>query len=63
MKKYGLKKAAAFTARKKGFFVKNYSRTQVCVDPARFNVNLCYNITGKVFWRNLSWDPIAMSIR
>ena len=63
MEKYGLKKAAACTARRKGFFVKNYSRIQVCVDPSKFNVDLCYNIAGKVFWRNLSRDPIAMSIR
>ena len=27
MEKYGLKPGAAYTARKKGFFVKNYSRT------------------------------------
>ena len=63
MKKYGLKKAAACTARKKGFFVKNYSRPQVCVDPSKFNVDLCYNIAGKVFKSNLSRDPVAMSIR
>ena len=29
MKKYGLKQAAACTARKKGFFIKNYMRAQV----------------------------------
>jgi len=63
MKMYGLKQAAANTARRKGFFVKNYSSTQVCVDPSKFNVDLCYNIAGKVFWRNLSRDPIAMSIK
>ena len=63
MEKYGLKERSAHTARKKGFFVKNYSRTQVCVDPSKFNVDLCYNIAGKVFWRNLSRDPVAMSIR
>ena len=37
MEKYGLKPGAAYTARKKGFFVKNYSRPQVCVDPSKFN--------------------------
>jgi len=63
MEKYGLKSGAAYSARKKGFFVKNYSRPQVKVDPRKFNVDLCYNIAGKVFWRNLSRDPIAMSIR
>jgi hypothetical protein len=54
MEKYGLKSGSAYTARKKGFFVKNYSRLQVCIDPSKFNVDLCYNIAGKVFWRNLS---------
>lgn len=63
MEKYGLKPEVACKARKKGFFVKNYSRPQVCVDPSKFDVDLCYNIAGKVFWRNLSRDPIAMSIR
>ncbi len=36
MEKYGLKPGAAYTARKKGFFVKNYSRPQVRVDPSKF---------------------------
>ena len=63
MEKYGLKSGAAYTARKKGFYVMNYSRPQVCVDASKFNVDLCYNIAGKVFWRNLSRDPVAMSIR
>ena len=61
--KYGLKSRAANTARKKGFFVKNYSRPQVCVDPSKFNVDLCYNIAGKVFKSNLSRDPVARSIK
>jgi hypothetical protein len=49
MEKYGLKPGAANIARKKGFFVKNYSRPQVCVDPSKFNVDICYLIAGKVF--------------
>jgi len=63
MKKYGLKSRAANTARKKGFFVKNYSCPKVCVDPSKFNVDLCYNIAGKVFKSNLSRDPVARSIK
>ena len=63
MEKYGLKPGAANIARKKGFFVKNYSRPQVCVDPSKFNVDICYNIAGKVFKSNLSRDPVARSIR
>ena len=41
MEKYGLKPGAAYTARKNGFYVKNYSRPQVKVDPSKFNVDLC----------------------
>jgi hypothetical protein len=63
MEKYGLKSGAAYSARKKGFFVKNYSRPQVCVDPSKFNPDICYRIAGRVFKSNLSRDPIAMSIR
>jgi len=63
MEKYGLKPGAAYTARKKGFFVKNYSRPQVCVDPAKFNPDICYRIAGRVFKSNLSRDPVARSIR
>jgi hypothetical protein len=63
MKKYGLKQSAANNARKKGFFVKNYSRPQVCVDPSKFNVDICYSIAGKVFKSNLSRDPVARSIK
>jgi hypothetical protein len=63
MKMYGLKQEAANNARKKGFFVKNYSRTQACVDPSKFNTDICYRIAGKVFKSNLSRDPVARSIR
>ncbi len=63
MEKYGLKPGAAYTARKKGFFVKNYSRPQVCVDPSKFDPDICYRIAGRVFKSNLSRDPVAMSIR
>jgi hypothetical protein len=63
MEKYGLKSGAAYTARKKGFYVMNYSRPQVCVDPSKFDPDICYRIAGRVFKSNLSRDPVAMSIR
>ncbi len=63
MEKYGLKSGAAYSARKKGFFGGDYSQPQVCVDPAKFNPDICYRIAGKVFRSNLSRDPVAMSIR
>ena len=61
--KYGLKYQAAWKAKKKGFFVKNYSRKQVRVDPSRFDPDICYRIAGRVFKTNLSLDPVAVSIR
>ena len=63
MKMYGQNQHAAYYAWKKGFFVKNYSSTQVCVDPSKFNPDICYRIAGKVFKSNLSRDPVARSIR
>jgi len=63
IEKFGLKPGAAYTARKKGFFVKNYSQPQVKVDPSKFDSDICYRIAGKVFKSNLSRDPVAMSIR
>jgi len=63
MEKYGLKPGAAYSARKKGFFVEKYSRPPVCVDPSKFDPDVCYRIAGKVYKSNLSRDPVAMSIR
>ena len=63
MEKYGLKKGPAANAKKKGFFVKNYSRPQVCINPDKFDVDICYNIAGTVFKTNLSKDAVARSIR
>ena len=61
--KYGLKMNAACNARKRGYFIKNYSKTQVKVNPEKFNTDTCYRIAGKVFKRNLSNDPVAVSLR
>jgi hypothetical protein len=44
MEKFGLKPGAAYTARKKGFFIKNYSRPQVKVDPSKFDPDICYRM-------------------
>jgi hypothetical protein len=63
MDKYDLKMGTAYQARKKGFFVKNYSQPQVKVDPSKFDPDICYRIAGKVFKTNLSQDPVAVFIR
>lgn len=61
--KYDLNYQSAWTAKSKGFFVKNYSRPQVRIDPTRFDPDICYRIAGRVFKTNLSLDPVAVSIR
>jgi len=61
--KYDFDYQSAWRAKNKGFFVKNYSRPQVKVDPSKFDVDICYRIAGKVFKTNLSFDPVAVSIR
>ena len=63
MEKYGLRMGTAYQARRKGVFVKNYSRPQVKVDPSKFDSDICHRIAGKVFKTNLSQDPVAVSIR
>jgi len=63
MDKYGLKEGAARNARKKGFYIQNYSRPQVKIDPSKFDPVICYRIAGKVFKSNLSGDPVAVSLR
>jgi hypothetical protein len=57
-----LKPGAAYTARKKGVFVKNYSDPQAWVDPSKFNPDICCRIAGRVFKTNISRDPVARSI-
>ena len=41
--KYDLSKERAWKARKKGFFVKNYSRKQVIIDPGSYDPAISYS--------------------
>ena len=41
--KYGLPSARAYVARRKGFFVRNYSKKQVIIDPENFNPSISYS--------------------
>ena len=42
--KYGVSPSCAFTARKKGWLIKNYSRNQVIIDRKHFHPEICYSI-------------------
>ena len=61
--RYGLPKERAWKARKKGFFVKNYSRKQVIVDPSNFDPAISYSTAKRVFWKNFSLNKVAQSIK
>jgi hypothetical protein len=60
---YGLLRNRANQVKKQGFFVKNYSRKQIIIDPQNFDVATSYNTARKVFWKNFSWNPVAQSIK
>jgi hypothetical protein len=61
--KYGLTSERAWVARKKGFFVKNYSRKQVIIDPENFDPSISYSTAKRVFWKNFAWNNVAVSIK
>jgi len=60
---YGLPSERAWVARKKGFFVKNYSRKQVIIDAENFDPSISYSTAKKVFWKNFAWNSVAASIK
>ena len=63
MGKFEFSKTTAFNAKKRGWFIKNYSRNQIIIDRNHFNLELCYSIAKQVFWKRFRNNPVAMSIR
>jgi hypothetical protein len=61
--KYNLPIERAWAARRKGFFVKNYSRKQVIIDPENFDPSISYSTAKRVFWKNFAWNNVAVSIK
>ena len=61
--KYGLSTKRAREALEKGFFVKNYSKRQVIIDPTNFNAAVSYSTAKRVYFKNFSWRPLAQSIK
>jgi hypothetical protein len=61
--KYGLPSDRAWVAKRKGFFVKNYSRKQVIIDPANFDPSISYFTAKRVFWKKFAWNNVAVSIK
>jgi hypothetical protein len=62
-KEYALDSRRAAKAKRKGFFVKNYSRKQVIIDPSNFDPAVSYSTAKRVYFKNFSWRPLAQSIK
>ena len=61
--KYGLPKERAWKVKKQGFFVKNYSRKHIVIDPSNFDPAISYSTAKRVFWKNFSWNSVAQSLK
>ena len=61
--KYGLSARRAIQALKQGFFVKNYSKRQVIIDPENLDPAVSYSTAKRVYFKNFSWRPLAQSIK
>jgi hypothetical protein len=63
IEQYGVSPSCAFTAQKRGWFIKNYSRNQIIIDREHFNPAVSYSIAKQVFWKRFRRNPIAISIK
>ena len=61
--KYGLSSKRAREVLKQGFFVKNYSKKQIIIDPENFDPAISYSTAKRVYWKNFRWSPLAQSIK
>jgi len=61
--KYGLSSKRAREVLKQGFFVKNYSKKQIIIDPDNFDSATSYSTAKRVYWKNFRWSPLAQSIK
>lgn len=61
--KYGVSETCAFTSRKRGWLIKNYSRNQIIIDREHFNPAVCYSIAKQVYWKKFRRNPVAVSLK
>jgi len=61
--KYGLSSKRAREVLKQGFFVKNYSKKQIIIDPENFDPAISYSTAKRVYWKNFAWSSLAQSIK
>jgi hypothetical protein len=61
--RYALSRNRANQVRKQGFFVKNYSKKQIIIDPKNFDPLVSYSTAKRVYFKNFRWSPLAQSIK
>lgn len=62
MAKYNICRTTTVTARKKGYFIKNWCKRTVLIDRENFDANKCYRIAKNVFYR-IYYNSIAKFIQ
>ena len=60
---YGLSAKRAREVLKQGFFVKNYSKKQIIIDPENFDPAISYSTAKRVYWKNFAWNALAQTIK
>jgi hypothetical protein len=63
IEKYNISSSSANVTRKRGWFIKNYSRNQVIIDRSNFDPKLSYSIAKQVFWKRFRKNPVAVEIK
>lgn len=61
--RYALSRNRANQVRKQGFFVKNYSKKQIIIDPENFDPSISYSTAKRVYFKNFSLNKVAQSIK
>jgi hypothetical protein len=60
---YGLPKERSWKVKRQGFFVRNYSKKQVVIDPGSYDSAISYSTAKRVYWKIFSWISVAQSLK
>jgi len=60
---YGFSSERSRRVKQQGFFVRNYGRKQIIIDPENFDPAVSYSTAKRVFFKNFSWSSVAKSIK
>ena len=58
-RKYNLPSSTANGAKKKGYFVKNYTGRQIIIDRSQFDYSIAKKTSERVFYKNFYRDDVA----